>query len=222
MNRQLTNERSRRGYERLAPYYWWLEHGLFGSRLQAARVRLLHEIPEVESVLVLGDGDGRFIGELARSQPKVSLFSVDQSEMMLELQRARIAEVPYEGKITFQACDLRKQRFPRHVYGGLVANFLLDCFSTEELIEHLPYWLSAVQPGGFFYFSDFTVPPSGLRRVGGRMLLFALHQFFRIQTGLPNTQLPNFNEVFSGVPIKRHMRVDTFGGLMRTEIYCVG
>lgn len=56
--------RGRRGYDRLGPWYEWVEWLRFGGRLQTWRTRLLDRLPTPRSALVLGDGDGRFLRAL--------------------------------------------------------------------------------------------------------------------------------------------------------------
>lgn len=214
-------DESIRGYDRLARYYQAMEYLVFGGQLQKARIRLLDDLPPSQNVLVLGDGDGRFLSSLVSHHPRISALSVDQSEQMLALQRHRLSKVEHEGQIVFQADDVRRLILPQGHFCGIVCNFFLDCFTYEVLLEQLPLWLEWVKPNGFFHFVDFRLPDSGWQRLAGSMVLGGLHHFFRFQTGLSNRRLPEFEKLFSELRIKKELSVLSMGGLMTSELYRV-
>lgn len=48
-------------FDGLAPWYFLLEKLSFGNQLQKCRLSQLEELKDATSVLILGDGNGRFL-----------------------------------------------------------------------------------------------------------------------------------------------------------------
>jgi hypothetical protein len=53
-------------FDRLAPHYRWLEWVLAGRKLQRCRTAFLDEIGRADATLLVGEGNGRFLGELLK------------------------------------------------------------------------------------------------------------------------------------------------------------
>lgn len=187
--------RSEHGYNSLAPIYQTLEMCLFGRSLQHARVALLDRLVVSKNALILGDGNGKLLEQFCLSQPQCSITSVDQSEVMLRLQRQRITRAGAEGRVTFLRQDARMLQPRSGSFDLIVAAFFLDCFTERELAACLPHWLTGLQPGGHFYFIDFTEPKTRWRRYQAAAYQSLMHWFFRWQTGLPNRQLIDLKNV---------------------------
>ncbi|HEX4665062.1 MAG TPA: class I SAM-dependent methyltransferase, partial [Chthoniobacterales bacterium] len=79
-------------FDRVAPHYRWLETLVFGRQLQAARMAFVKEIEAPRRVLVLGEGDGRFLAEFVRLHPRSVVDCVEASERMIELAQRRVGE----------------------------------------------------------------------------------------------------------------------------------
>ncbi len=194
-------QQSVRGYDRLARVYRPLEWCLFGNQLQRSRVALIRELPAVERVLVLGDGDGRFLEAFCRSQSRALVDSVDFSPKMLKLQADRLtASVPL-ANVRFHRTDVRRVQFDAGGFDLLACNFFLDCFAEADLKVLLPRWLAWLKPGGWFYFSDFAIPHSGWWRWKGAVDQLLMHALFRWQTALPNRRLPDFDSLLDHQPL---------------------
>ncbi len=216
-----SNERSRKGYDRLAGIYRGLEFAMFRWQLQHARIALLDKLPRVQRALVLGDGDGRFLERFCRSQPACAVTSVEQSGRMLNAQRRRVATLqsPYETQ--FVQCDARYFKPENKAFDLLVCNFFLDCFTEIELGERMPQWLAGVRPGGWFYFVDFRRPANGWRRFRADIYLALMHGLFRWQTGLPNRALISMDEVLSRLNLQLVSQEKLNHGLIQANLYRV-
>jgi hypothetical protein len=77
-------------FDAIAPHYRWLERVTAGSLLQRCRTQFIHEIKGAQSVLLLGEGRGRFLTELVRINPDAQITCVDASARMLELTRVEL------------------------------------------------------------------------------------------------------------------------------------
>lgn len=185
------------GYDRLASVYRPLETCLFGNSLQRARVSLLSALPKINSAIVLGDGDGRLLEQLCKTQPECRVTSVDQSSEMLKHQRRRVHRRKSDDRVNFLQLDAKDFCPPEGGCDLLVAAYFLDCFRADDLAVLLPQWLRGLRAGGLFYFVDFIQPSSGWRRHQSRVYQTLMHWFFRWQTGLPNRQLVDLDEILA-------------------------
>lgn len=210
-----------RGYDRLAPCYRWLEYAAFAGQLQAARVSMLDRLPSVDSALVLGEGDGRFLQHLCCARPACRVTSVDHSGRMLQLQRRRVEAIDPRPPVNFVQGDASEYRPDRDQYDLLVTAFFLDCFTRAQLLERLPLWFNGVRPGGFFYFVDFFRPKSPWRRFRADCYLALMHWLFRWTTGLPNRSLVDLDEVLTVQPISLIAKEEFSQGLMEARLYRV-
>jgi ubiquinone/menaquinone biosynthesis C-methylase UbiE len=214
-------DRSIRGYDRMARCYRWLEYAAFGSQLQTARVSMLNRLPSVENVLVLGDGDGRFLQQLCRARPACRVTSVDQSSRMLQLQRRRLTDVNPRPCVSFVRSDAKEYQPEKDQLDLLVTAFFLDCFTEDELSDMLPSWLTGVRPGGFLYYVDFCRPKSGWRRFRADCYLGLMHSMFRWSTGLPNRRLIDLDAVLARQPMSLIASEELSHGLITARLYRV-
>ena len=209
--------KSKKGYDRLAPYYETLERLAFGNRLMHARTALLDDLPPLEKVLILGEGDGRFLSAFLQRQPECSVTCLEQSSSMIELARARLTK-RQQRKVTFVTKDALLFAPQRAHYDGLVTAFFLDCFTPKTLQNLVPKLAAALQAGGWWYYADFAVPSQGWRRLRAQVYLTTMHAFFRWQTGLQARSLADPTPLFERrlEPVKR---LETSHGLLTTQLY---
>jgi SAM-dependent methyltransferase len=87
-------------FDRIAPNYQFFETIAFGNALQRARTAFLWQIRDGERVLVLGEGDGRFLAELLRRNPEAEIDCIDASAAMIRnaRTRARAAVIPSKAR----------------------------------------------------------------------------------------------------------------------------
>ena len=208
-----------RGYDRIAKVYRFLEWTLFRGALQRARVSLLSEVPNCRKMLLLGDGDGRFLKQFVISQPCCSVVSVDLSVEMLKLQANEVRKVGDQFCVDWVCCDVRELDFPEACFDGVSTVFFLDCFTPDEISVLLPQIMRWIRPGGVIHFVEFQLPAKGWRRFRGVFYLGLMHLFFRWQTGLQNRQVQNFDEVFRELPVTLIAGRSSNYGLIRSSLY---
>ncbi len=177
-------------FDLIARPYRFFETITFGHALQRARVFWIDKIPEPKRVLVVGEGDGRFLCELARLFPKTEIDCVDASERMLRLARMRIQRTcAHAGaRIEYFQEDILTWP-PRGPYDLLVTHFFLDCFLREEVRRIVSKLGDAATSDAVWLLADFTVPPSGLDRMHARIWLRLMYCFFRITAGIDAKEL---------------------------------
>jgi SAM-dependent methyltransferase len=173
-------------FDRLAPAYQILERCTFGGLLHGCRTAHLSRLRACRRALVLGDGDGRFLADLVRSNPDLAADSLDISPAMIALARRRLARVPGAvGRVRFVVADARTDSLPAVGYDLVVTNFFLDCFGPTELATVVRRAASACAPDAVWVDGDFRLPVAGWERSVARLLLAVMYGFFRLATRLP-------------------------------------
>jgi ubiquinone/menaquinone biosynthesis C-methylase UbiE len=172
-------------FDRLAPAYQALERITFGGLLHWCRTAHLERLRECRRALVLGDGDGRFLADLLRTNPEVEVDSLDVSAGMITLARQRIATIPEAAsRVRFVLADARTDPLPATGYDLVVTNFFLDCFRPAELAVVVRRVAEVCSPAAMWVDGDFRLPPKGAGRFAAKFLLAAMYGFFGIATRL--------------------------------------
>lgn len=175
-------------YSTLAPHYHWLERLTFGGALQAARCACLHawngESPQ--RVLLLGDGDGRFLERALKRWPESRFTSIDQSEGMQQLARQRCGD----DRVRYVHGDAleRLEREDAGAYDVVVTHFFVDCFLSEALEMLTKEVHRILEPGGSWFVSEFRD-----ERAWQRAILWLMYRSFHLLTGAetPAKRLPD-------------------------------
>ncbi len=203
--------------DRLAPVYALLERAVFGGALQRARTALLPMLAGPARVLLVGEGDGRFLRRLLLRFPTARIDCVDASEGMLRLARTR---VPPGAAVDFIQARLPGWTPPTAEYDLVVTNFFLDCFTGMELGAVVPLLRRALRPDGEWLVTEFALPerPRVWRFAAGG-LLSLMYFFFRCTTGLQARTLPDYAKALRQTGLKRHALQESVGGLLRSEIW---
>ena len=180
----------RPSFDRLAPAYRFLELLTFGSLLHRCRVAHLDWLAGCRSVLVLGDGDGRFVADLLRRHPAVQVDSIDISRGMLTLARRRVPRLSGAAtRVRFVRADARSEPPPATGYDAVVTNFFLDCFEEEDLAAVVRRAVNACSSAAVWIDGDFRLPSGAWPRRAARIVLAAMYLFFRLATRLPARRL---------------------------------
>ncbi len=169
-------------FDRIARHYRLLEIIAFGQQLQRARVCWIDRINQPRRVLIVGEGNGRFLCELLRVHPNVTVDCVDASQEMLKLARARLRATRPE--LFAQACFLHqdiRHWTPRGSYDLVVTHFLLDCFRRDEMKTIIDKLTLAATPNAAWLLADFNIPPEGtFARMHSKLWMRMMYSFFRL------------------------------------------
>lgn len=185
----------------IARWYRWLEYAAFGGALRRRREAFLFELGNPARVLVLGDGDGRFLQLFTALYPQARVDAIDSSQRMIELARIRAPQA------TFYLSDAREFDF-KEEYDLAVAHFFFDCFETAEL-----RMLLARIRAKRWLVSEFQSKPWCWPVVRG------LYLFFRIATGLRVTKPPAHRAQLSSLGYRLAAEQPALGGLLVSELW---
>jgi ubiquinone/menaquinone biosynthesis C-methylase UbiE len=178
-------------FDGIAPWYRTLETIAFGNVLQCARVAGLGGIGTPRRVLIVGEGDGRFLGALIRAHPGIEVDCIEASERMLRLARDRV-----EGELS---CSVDRVRFlqhditswspPEHQFDLIVTHFFLDCFPESRVAEIVAKLSRAATVNATWLLADFRIPAGGFARWRAGLWLTAMYRFFQFTAGIEGRDL---------------------------------
>ena len=181
---------ARDGFGRLAGIYEGLERLAYGNLLMRSRTALLNDLAHAEHVLILGEGDGRFLVQLLALSPSCSVTVLDSSAGMLGRAEARVRKkLPGEcSRVIFRHADALTETFAPNTYDALVTCFFLDVFPATMLERLVPKLRHSLKPGGVWLVADFAAPQTleqPLPRFYAQAMVPLMYAFFRVQTALP-------------------------------------
>ena len=206
------------GFDSVARVYRVLEHVAFGRTLQRARVAHIDRLRHCTDILILGDGDGRFLSALMTAAPTARVHCIDASPAMLALADARLSAAD-RARVTFECTDARTVDLGTRTFDAIVTMFFLDCFVDEDVQMMVAASSPRLRPGGVWLFADFAIPPRGLARLHARLVVGALYKFFRWRTGLVGCALPASPAILEAAGL-RPVAVSTFrAGLIESAVY---
>ena len=177
-------------FDSIAPHYRWMESLLAGTKLQRCRTEFLGQLGDVENVLIVGEGNGRFLVECRRRFRDARITCVDASRRMLDLTRAslRCAGLT-DRRVEFLHANACGWQPPSKAYDLIVTHFFLDCFPAGQLKEVIDNLAASARPGASWLVADFRIPSVRLARWRARLILGCMYSFFRVITRLPATEL---------------------------------
>jgi len=155
--------RSLGGFDGLASAYVWLERLAFGRDLESARFSHLDHLQGCHRVLVLGEGDGRFLAQLVRRFPAMRIECLDASSAMLAKAEGRLSAED-RARVNFRQEDALLAQFGKDEYDAVVTLFFLDCFSAEEVAGLIGRIRTALRDDARWLWADFALPHRGWRR----------------------------------------------------------
>jgi ubiquinone/menaquinone biosynthesis C-methylase UbiE len=203
-------------FGRVARAYRWLEYLSFGPWLARCHALRLPEMLFARSALVLGDGDGRFLAQLAQAAPQMRITAVDASSRMLQAAARRLARGGACAHVSLRQADAL-QYVPEHTYELVVSHFFLDCFEDAEIARLLQQLRPAAHAGTVWVISDFAVPPGAALGGAGRLLVQALYLAFGLLTGLKTRRLPSYASQMRAAGWSQEDRRCLLGGLLASE-----
>lgn len=207
-------------FDLLAPHYRWMELALAGEKLQRCRTAFLPQIVDSREILILGEGNGRFLLECRKALGHARITCVDASAGMLAQARRRLGShnSSLDG-ITFIQADALSWVPPQGAFDLVVTHFFLDCFTCEQLKGLLATVAGACQNHARWLVADFQIAPKGLRRWRARMIHCLMYAFFRLVTRLPAHRLTEPDSFLGSHGFILKQRLTGDWDLLRTDLW---
>lgn len=202
----------------LARWYRALEYAGFGRALERRRTAFLDGMSGARRVLVLGDGDGRFLAAFLRTNRSAEVDSVDSSAAMLALARDRVGEAGAT-RVRFHHADARSWQPAAGFYDLIVTHFFLDCFTDAELHPVVARLAAHATPDARWVVSEFRQPAHGLAAWHARAWLVGLYAFFRVTTGLRVRRLPDHAAALAAAGFRLERETLARFGLLTSQLW---
>lgn len=171
-------------FDSIAAWYQWAERGVFGNKLQRARLLHLNAVETLEvgdRVLIVGDGDGRFTEQIFKRRVDLEIHFVEHSQSMIFEAQARVGKSV--DLIKWHHCDVRD--FDKGGYDMIVTHFFLDCFNEAELKVIITHLVRKLNARGAWIVTDF----SDMNHWTAKLLIRSMYLFFRLVSGLKPKKL---------------------------------
>jgi SAM-dependent methyltransferase len=187
--------------------------------LERARFRFLPELAGCESILVLGEGDGRCVARLVQLAPQARIDCIELSPAMVAHAAARLRGRIGADRVHFITGDIFAQPLTPAAYDAVVTFFFLDCFSTAQVAELIGRVGRSLRPGARWLWADFVEPARGWRRWRARLWLAVLYASFRWGTGLQTRVLPEAEAALVAGGWRAVHRREFQQGLLRSAVF---
>ena len=173
-------------FDTLAPHYRWVERVLAGEKLQKCRTAHLANLDAPKRALLVGEGNGRFLGAFNERFPKTEITCIDASARMLS---AAMAALDSAAHVTYLHSDILKAPLQDNHFDLIVTNFFLDCFAPDQLALVISKLAAVATSEATWLLADFCEAPGGLRKARSKLILASMYLFFRYATKLPAHRL---------------------------------
>ena len=203
-------------FDRLAPYYDWMETLTAGGRLQQARTTLLGELRGRQRILSVGEGHGRFAEAAVESFPDSEFTFVEASPQMLARGQIRVGH------------DLERVRWhcgdvltwePDSPFDAIVTCFFLDCFPPDTLSTVMERLARCATPDAVWLVVDFALPQSGPALWRAQAVHSLMYAFFRRVVALPAWRLTPPDALLRAHGFKSVQHREFEWGLLRAELW---
>ena len=173
-------------FDSIASFYPLLEQIVFGSTLSRARRFFARRVAEGDNILLIAEGNGRFLFEMVKQSSSASFTVVDSSARMLAAAARRIETVDHGARIELIHADILECRLPAAHYDRVVTHFFLDLF-TPYSISRIAEKISRLATEDTLWINvDFSSENQTLRQ---KLLMWAQYRFFRITAGIEAPRL---------------------------------
>jgi ubiquinone/menaquinone biosynthesis C-methylase UbiE len=205
-------------FDALAPHYRWMELVLAGNKLQRCRTAFLSQAAHRQNVLIVGEGNGRFLLECRRKLEGARVTCVDASARMLALARRRLQQHGLGLERTeFVHADLLAWNPQVRTYDLVVTHFFLDCFTPEQLRAVIAALANAAAADATWLLADFQVPPHGWRRYRAGLIHRLMYGFFQVAARLPARSLTPPDPLLQALQFSLAAREVSDWGLLHSD-----
>jgi ubiquinone/menaquinone biosynthesis C-methylase UbiE len=177
---------SKATFDLVASLYPLLEQMVFGSKLSRARGSFIAQVTEGSRILLIGEGNGRFLFEVAKQTSSASITVIDASAQMLAAASRRIATIDRCWRIELIHADVFEWRSAAEGYDRIVTHFVLDLYPPDRIRQLIEKISQLAMEDCLWINVDFN---SENRSLAQKFLLWAQYRFFRIFAGIEAPRL---------------------------------
>lgn len=198
-----------RNFDLVAPVYPLLERASFADALTKARRTFLNRVASSDRILLIGEGNGRFLAELLREKIGGHVTVVDSSPRMLSLLQKRIRSLDHRTDVQVVCTDFLTWSDELPSFDAIVTHFLLDLFRPASQRRIVSRVTELAKPQALWINVDYQLVKSTWRH---RLIDWLQYQF---------------DVVFSGIEADRQYDpspyINDFGWMVEEERYfCTG
>jgi SAM-dependent methyltransferase len=202
----------------IAGSYRWLEYAAFGRALEHSRFDFLSYAVESRRVLILGEGDGRFLARFLRCNRHATVEVVESSGRMIQLARQRVL-LAERSRVEFHQVDALAHSLPNGPFDLAVSHFFLDTLSGRDAEELISKVTNLLSPGADWLLSEFEEPPGLAQSLHARLWLRVMYRFFALTTGLEAHKLPPYRNLLERYGLREIGHRQRRLGLIRSQIW---
>ena len=186
----MIEKKLKKGFDFLSRFYDLLLFISSGKTIVNSQVSLIKKLPQCSKALLIGEGTGNFLKELAASGRAQRIVYLDISSGMCQQAQNKLKTINHQAEVEFRIgsfeCLLEDE-----VFDLISTNYFLDVFTSDQLDVYIPLLASHLKEGGVWYCTDFYSPPKlRLKDHLFKPILAALYLFFRLICRLPAHKLP--------------------------------
>jgi SAM-dependent methyltransferase len=202
----------------IASSYRWLEYVAFGLALEHARFDFLSHAARARRVLILGEGDSRFLTRLLACNRRASVAVVESSRRMIQLAGRRIPPAE-RSRVEYHQVEALASHWPDGPFDLVVSHFFLDLFHCRDAAALIAKVNATLAPGACWLVSEFQEPADGVRRLHARLWLGVMYRFFSLTTGLRATKLPPYRNLLERCGLAEIDHRERRLGLIRSQVW---
>jgi len=206
-------------FDLLAPHYRWMEWVLAGGKLQRCRTTFLDDVRQAKNVLLLGEGNGRFLKAFIEINSTANITVLDASAAMLQQAQRRMEPNEAHHRVEYLHADVFAWSPPPQHFDLIVSNFFFDCFRADQLEQLIPHLANSASPEAQWIVSDFNVPAQGWARWRARGIIAAMYCFFRVATRLPAQRITPVAPLLEANGFQMRQSSSSEWGLLHSDLW---
>lgn len=179
------------GFDTVAPVYPLLERLVYGGRLEKGRSCFLTELGQCRNLLLLGEGNGRFLRALLNTHPDCHATVVEISPKMTQAAHATLT--PEQAtRVSWLQQSVFTAPLQAGTFDAVVTHYLFDLFEPPEQERLLLLGQKALARGGLWQDTEFLCNgTSAASRLRNRLLLALSYRVLGALCNFPARRLTN-------------------------------
>lgn len=173
-------------FDLIASFYPLLEQTVFASTLSQARRIFMTQVRAGNHILLIGEGNGRFLFEALKQTTADSFTVVDSSARMLAAAAHRIAAVDLCPHVELIHADILEWQSPASSYDRVVTHFFLDQFRPDRIRRVVEAISRLATEDALWINVDFTSENQDLRQ---KFLMWVQYRFFQVFAEIESDRL---------------------------------